>query len=1365
MALTAEEKKIVDQYFSSRLVAPSANAPASRSAASERPTPIEQPRSRLQSAANVAQYLLSGKKFLSSLPLGISEESIDNLNPIAGFAIDNLLSPVGLALLIAAPVTGGGSIAARLGVGGAYKAAPAGVRFLGEAAARVGGDLLVSAAATGAGKAVESLVPEDASPWWSVGASLAGGIVGGAAAGNTISRVGVRDITGGIGKDLIAHQGSKYLVDLRSADAIARDIKTADDVGVLKNAPSWVKSGVAKLQSPINPSFGIRSDLEKYELVDTQLRNMANEGANAAMVSLYPSGKNVIPTSKGRVGTQHWTNYFDTPDHPPSVQTQIDRWKEIDAEARARFTANTGVDFSTTYKPVPDGRGGFVKPTNKAEQAVWEKLQKYGRDGDNPEVVLRSTVEAAYDAEIDRSLKQFIEARSFTADQILNASPKGKELVEKWKAAVAEEKVLKERLNQTLRLQRGGKAAQKDYARVLDEQLKETRKKLETLLYPVAEGRVVSPRGGEVGVQGAFFGLAAPLSTPNLPVVPKVPNTTRFLETAAKKEVTRLKQELKNTPYRTKAAKVLRGNIEDAADVRAHLGARMDIEKRIYELETALAKVDDVKAQVALQRLTKTTTADVARRDAALAAARTNQASKALKEFKKSEVKTVPYAALGIDKEGEGVVSKFKGRYLLDSEDQLKRLETWANERIAGEPGALIRFGQNLNDFNRYTSASLDGSGPFTVFFPMLFRDPVIWGKGLYKTWETILFPGTNYGSRQIKYLSDPENMQAIREMISNGVPLGNIEGTISAQRGGWVGAIEDRITNPILKTAGSQTFGRAQTAYEYGVQVARIEAWKAWRKAPEFAGNQRELARLIRNYTNGLDPSNLGVNGRQRAFESILLFSPRLFRSTMGMIGSAMRPWSPEGADSAQTIMRMMASTAGLFAVANFAAGIAEGKSEAEIMKNIEDTTNPLKGRQFLAVQVGDEWYGIGGIMRAVSQTLARSAAQVQGIEGAPEGNPIWDFVQGRTAPLPRTAQAIAEYATGEEHNFLPFDKIEDFPDLVAFSTKGALPFVAQGVLEDGLDPTQIGFQIAGLNAKPIVASDVLNNKAYESFNRPWSELTDYEQKYLKDQVPELVKESSEFGSKSDQAYRAEVKSIDDTANTALVDLNNLFQQGAFSNSDFRDKVETVLRDRWVSQAQNRKSYGALFENEAADSPKRAVTDAYFATFNPVANGGAEIAAGIIDWDHWEQLQAKLQSDISAGAFGDPARARQYLEERKRFELPPELSWYQDAKDTLANSGYYEVTNEIFDKYRSVFSILVPEADSATDLKALADYAASSNDMILATRVEKALSFLNKLDSAAKKQLELTNPEIKKALFALGRTDSPTPTIGGRRT
>ena len=189
----------------------------------------------------------------------------------------------------------------------------------------------------------------------------------------------------------------------------------------------------------------------------------------------------------------------------------------------------------------------------------------------------------------------------------------------------------------------------------------------------------------------------------------------------------------------------------------------------------------------------------------------------------------------------------------------------------------------------------------------------------------------------------------------------------------------------------------------------------------------------------------------------------------------------------------------------------------------------------------------------------------------------------------------------------------MESFPDLVQFSAKGALPFVIQGALDDGLDPAQITFQAAGLNAKPIVASDVLNNKAYESFNRPWSELTDNEQQYLKDQVPELVQESSEFGSKSDQAFREEVKSIDTTATEALVTLNNLFQQGQFTNSDFRDKVETVLRDRWVSQAQNRKSYGALFEGEAADSPKRAITDAYFATFDPVANGGAEVAARIV--------------------------------------------------------------------------------------------------------------------------------------------------------
>ena len=682
-------------------------------------------------------------------------------------------------------------------------------------------------------------------------------------------------------------------------------------------------------------------------------------------------------------------------------------------------------------------------------------------------------------------------------------------------------------------------------------------------------------------------------------------------------------------------------------------------------------------------------------------------------------------------------VTPYKNSYIYDNEDGLEELSKWVQTmgRPGGEPIPGLNTVQRLADASRFFSASLDASAGFINLLPTLFSHPDAWAKAVAGNWKSFFDPNT-----QMKYLSNENNYRIVTSMIRNNLASGDIEQYVSNSRGG----LGKQILNPNNKIANAAIspvrtlYGTAQRGYETALTIARVEVWK---NLEAMGWDERRIADFIRESTGAMDTTRMGVSANQRALESLALFSPRMFRSIASLMGDALRPHTPEGALAAQTVLRMMGAGTGLFAVANAAISIMEGETDAQIQKRMEESVNPINGRQFLSVQVGDQWYGIGGTVRAFTQALARAVSNEDEQAGR-DSNPIWDFFSGRLGPATRaTLQAGEAVGAG---NWAPYDQIEDFPDWVKAQSAGILPFYMQSWVSEGSLPNAGALvEVAGLSSKPRTSSDILNSEAFQRYQLPWNELSDKEQDLIKADIPSLNSKANELASKEDMLFKDAIASSNSKATATLIELSTY----KLSPQEKRERIQQVLRDRWVENKKTYETFNIASQLGAANTDKRRVTDAYFKVFEDARIGPT--GSNQTDWDKWEELQADLDLRIAAGDFGPPERAQQYLDERRKFKLPPELQWYEDANNVVKETMYWEQRDIAFAEIASSINAMFPDIQSARELDLALE---NSDDLATTTSLKSFTRLLDSRTQQKRKLLKATNPALSQALKELGR-------------
>lgn len=718
------------------------------------------------------------------------------------------------------------------------------------------------------------------------------------------------------------------------------------------------------------------------------------------------------------------------------------------------------------------------------------------------------------------------------------------------------------------------------------------------------------------------------------------------------------------------------------------------------------------------------------------------------KSYESSNRTTVPAKLFGLKSDEDIPVRLWQGKFV--ATENYDRLAEWLDP-ITGmvkreDPNIIVRSVGQVGDALRTTSATADWSAPFIQLLPLLAENPVAWGRASFASLQALLTPGAIN-----RYIA--KNQATIQKMVTQGrVPLGDVEFFTSLQG------------SPMLQRTIGRVLAPFERTYNGALLAARTEFWKA---LEETGMSAEEIGKYVRNATGAMDTAALGVGQAQRAAESLTLFSPKLLRSTLALVGAAMKPWTPVGAQAAHTILKLNAAAMGIFSLANMAVGYTNGETDEQIAERMRNTVNPLKGKEFLSVQVGDGWYGVGGTVRASTQMVANAIAG--GINFAADGSiedaaanpliPMAKLVTDRLAPAARMGLAAFELATDEELNVMPFDYIDEPMDLAGFIGKSALPFALQEVLEAWQDPLRtvdvgpVASSVLGARTSPITPSQRRDEMAQEEFEgRPYKELTPVEKREFNTAHPELEQAVRNFASKEERAYFDERDYINTTAQETLSAIAQRYAEGQYQDrKTMRDQIGDALSDRATKMEQLRRDYGRDIEYDD-DSDVNRLLNTYYGNIEK-ARINPNDPNSPLDFNILDQLESTLEREITNEVYGPVDRAREILAERTSFETPPELQWFFDNKKLVTESGYWDAKDRAFKRVESRVAD-TPGFEgiySAGELAARVLHLENQGDTKTAARGKVLLSQIERLSSAEHRQMRAKNPKLDRALLENG--------------
>lgn len=716
-------------------------------------------------------------------------------------------------------------------------------------------------------------------------------------------------------------------------------------------------------------------------------------------------------------------------------------------------------------------------------------------------------------------------------------------------------------------------------------------------------------------------------------------------------------------------------------------------------------------------------------------------------------------------------VVKWKGKFI--PAEQGERLAKWFDMQrgtlIHDRQSPIVRGVRDVADAVRTASASLDWSMPFVQGLPLLANDPKAWANMAFQSYKAFFRPGAL--NRYIE-----ANYWDLQQMIVNGrVPAGDVEMFKGLARGGLL----DRAGRAAEKTAATRVgkkiigtpYRASERSYNMGLLVARHKLWKNFKEIEGLSDEQ--AGKLVRNMTGGLDTATMGISGAQRAVESLLFFSPKLFRSTGALMADAARPWTPTGAQAAHNVLKLTGSAAGLFAIASMGIGLGNGESDQQIDERVRQTLQPWNGGKFLGVRYDDEYYGIGGQTRAFTQFIASSivgGTDSVGLTNETDSeNPLFNLMyqtgkllESRGSPFTRAVEAGVEAATQEKLNLLPFDQIDNVPDLALYVGKSALPFLVQGALESGsdavrrgedpFDPTQYTSGIAdllGLRANPVTVFDRRNDLAISEYGSRWSDLTPEQKALLRQENADLFTEIDKHGDLEQVKYN-ELRNASNERTTATLQM--IAQKQYPDLKTRRQEIEDLLRARAIEQRAYRESAG--MEDPPPTTFAGRVLAAYYHMYD-LARMNPSDPNSPLDFDVLDQLQGTLQAEIDAQVFGSPSEARAVLAQRAGFQLPPELQWYTENKKVIAEAGYWKAADAAFEKYAPglVRDPRFSDVGSYGELKARLMQLAEQGDQAAAAFGSRYQKRMEAEASAVHERMRKANPALDEALYENGYT------------
>ena len=345
-------------------------------------------------------------------------------------------------------------------------------------------------------------------------------------------------------------------------------------------------------------------------------------------------------------------------------------------------------------------------------------------------------------------------------------------------------------------------------------------------------------------------------------------------------------------------------------------------------------------------------------------------------------------------------------------------------EKVLNDGGNTVSAAiQKLNDVPRTLQTGFDLNFPFIQGLPLLFRNPVAFGRAYGKMWDAMWDPTAGMKYMVAESQRHPEEFQGFLKWVRQ---MGEGEYFQSARQGGFV-----------YKTPGvGRAYARAAVGFDTMLDLGRWEYWKSIFSKAKTDGDFESLGAVTRDLLGTTSTRGLGIAATQRQIEGgILMFAPRYTRSAFGLLAWAFSP-GVAGHEARRAIVQMITGGTALY----YATCKALGQ---------EPRFNPMDSG-FMSVRVGDNYLGMGGVFRSMLRSLVWSydAARKDPSRFYDPAryleNPVFEFFRSRTSPV--TSKFIDIYS-GKD--FIGRPTMSDWDDIAGLMRRTVTPFGVDTILD----------------------------------------------------------------------------------------------------------------------------------------------------------------------------------------------------------------------------------------------------------------------------------------------------------------------------
>lgn len=599
------------------------------------------------------------------------------------------------------------------------------------------------------------------------------------------------------------------------------------------------------------------------------------------------------------------------------------------------------------------------------------------------------------------------------------------------------------------------------------------------------------------------------------------------------------------------------------------------------------------------------------------------------------------------------------------------------DERLGQQADKWLRVASNISSVSRLAVAALDFSAPFIHGLPILFKDPIAWGKATLKHFEFFF----RSPDELAKWMARPDNAKALSQMTAHG---SNVQRSEFVEALGKVSIWMEK--KPAVRRLVGESYGRAERAFTGYSIAARTEMWKAL--SPRVPREQwTELARILDRMTGVMSTEALGIGARQKAFESgFLFFAPRYTRAGMALISDMFK-----GGLTGSQARRALGSLA--------AGGMATYLGICKVLGQEADL-NPTSAN-FMTINVVGRNVGIGGFYYSMMRLLGNVEAAITDVaegeksawdiikpieDGGPNrwDNPFIRFFYGRAAPL---TGGIVELIDQENYFGEPFEDIGDYMGFIGSKT---LPIWLQAVSgiegeEPALHPAIVGAELGGMRTFPRSQWEQIKGKREEysqaEFGKAFEELNRLEQERLENTHPDIVKLREEMNERMVKQGREsalfwnEWNGITDQYNEVLWGYQRAVDAGTMSLSEFRQAAQGAASNKGALQdaLEGRPEYKEVVDRwlRPKEKPDYVGDIAYDEWVSVMYSDDMTDQYGIFNFEERNRREREFRN-----RWGDEIYA--YVQERLRegSELPPLMREYYQMLDRT--QSYWDVKRRL---------------------------------------------------------------------------------------